>query len=670
MSKKLIAKIYDKVKNDILHPILENYHDDDVKDKIQNAYDKCSTFYKYKKELNKRNLMSEPTQKVVVEHVGFQFKNGCPHYGSIKEKVTLMPIKQQIQTFLELPTILQQIIENMTTLENDKTQLRNFIQGKIWREIKQNFRKEDIVIPCFIYHDDFEPDNALGSNAGSNKIAAFYYSFPVIPQHLLSSPKYVFDALLFPSDLKLQHLESVLQPLIQEFRELEEDGIELNINGKKVRIFIVASLLLGDNLAQNEILGFSKSFNSTLFCRFCKTEKKISATKSTLQKEKLRDTESYEEDLHNKQNGVLNNCPLNDLKYFSPVNNCSCDIMHDLFEGIARYDLGLYLHYAIYEKKIFNLWTLNKLKQEFDYGYIEIGNMGPEISETHIKNLCIMMSASEMKTFLHFLPLMIGHLFKDRLHEKVWKLLLQLVKIGDILVKSSMSFNEVNDLQLLISAYLKDRLIMFKNNLKPKHHFMLHYGDCIFNSGPLHYLMCFPHEQKNRVVKKYSKVCHQRINLSWSLMYKSVMSFNAFVKEHSKGFPSNILYDMKTKPTTVEVLLKKPYKTLDLLQNSNKFYVLNWIRYKGTLYKRDFHIALKLDQIRCFKIVDILKESELCYLVLEEFDIVKYDIDTLSYYVGESLNKFIAKKVEDFEHFPFNIHATFEGQKAFRLKYI
>jgi len=295
LSKKLIAKIYDKVKNDILHPILENYHDDDVKDKIQNAYDKCSTFYKYKKELNKRNLMSEPTQKVVVEHVGFQFKNGCPHYGSIKEKVTLMPIKQQIQTFLELPTILQQIIENMTTLENDKTQLRNFIQGKIWREIKQNFRKEDIVIPCFIYHDDFEPDNALGSNAGSNKIAAFYYSFPVIPQHLLSSPKYVFDALLFPSDLKLQHLESVLQPLIQEFRELEEDGIELNINGKKVRIFIVSSLLLGDNLAQNEILGFSKSFNSTFFCRFCKTEKKYQLQKVLFRKK------NYEIQSHTKK---------------------------------------------------------------------------------------------------------------------------------------------------------------------------------------------------------------------------------------------------------------------------------------------------------------------------------------------------------------------------------
>jgi hypothetical protein len=275
LSKKLIGTIYDKVKNDILNPILEHFNDDDVKDKIKNAYDKCSTFHKYKKELKMRKLMSEPTQKVIIEHTGFQFKNGCPHYGSIKEKVSLMPIRQQIQTFFELPTIFEQITENMTQLENDKTQLKNFVQGETWKKIKENFSKDDIVIPCFIYHDDFEPDNALGSNAGSNKIAAFYYSFPVIPQHLLSSPKYVFDALLFPSDLKLEYLESALQPLISEFQELETDGIVLNINGEKIRIFIVAALLLGDNLAQNEILGFSKSFNSTFFCRFCKIEKKI-----------------------------------------------------------------------------------------------------------------------------------------------------------------------------------------------------------------------------------------------------------------------------------------------------------------------------------------------------------------------------------------------------------
>ncbi|CAG9806439.1 unnamed protein product [Chironomus riparius] len=669
MSIKLSTSIFNKFKTDILSKILD-HTTKDIKDKIEKSVEKCSTFYKYKKELSKRNCMSEATQRVINERTGFQFKHGRPHYGSIKEKVTMMPIKQQIKTFLELPTILDTIIENMTRLESDSTHIKNFVQGNIWKEIKKNFDKEDIVLPCFIYHDDFEPDNPLGSNAGSNKIAAFYYSFPVLPEHLLSSPKYVFDALLFSSHLKGEHVESALIPLIQEFRDLETEGIELLINDRKVKIYIVASLLLGDNLALNEILGFSKSFNATYFCRFCKTEKKITATKSSLQGDRTRDLLTYEDDLQKQQFGVINSCPLSDLRYFHPIKNFSCDIMHDIFEGITRYDLALFFHYAVYEKKIFNLWTLNKLKQEFDYGSIEIGNMGPEISETQIKNFSLMMSASEMKTFLHFLPLMFGHLFKNNVHTKIWKLVLQLVDIGDKLMKRSMEHNDVNYLQILISEYIENRLILFKKNLKPKHHIMLHYRDCILNSGPIRHLMCFPHEQKNRVVKKYSKVCHQRVNLSWSLMYKSVMSFNLFLKEHSNGFPSNILCDLKSKPTNVEDLLNKEYNALEILKSGDKFYILKWIKYKGTLYKRDFYMALHIDELRCFKIVDVLRKNDLYYLILEEFQILYYENKTLSYYVGESLKIFIAKEIEDFLYFPFQIHSTFEGKKAFRVKYI
>ena len=54
----------------------------------------------------------------------------------------------------------------------------------------------DIVIPLNLYMDDIEPDNALGSNSGNNALSCYYYQFPTIPQHYLSSIKFVFEAML------------------------------------------------------------------------------------------------------------------------------------------------------------------------------------------------------------------------------------------------------------------------------------------------------------------------------------------------------------------------------------------------------------------------------------------------------------------------------------------
>lgn len=82
---------------------------------------------------------------------------------------------------------------------------------------------------------------------------------------------------------------------------------------------------------------------------------------------------------------------------------------------------------------------MNKLKQEFDYGSIEIGNLGSELLESQIKGGQITMSASEMKTFIHFLPLMIGDKITHKKHLKVWELLLKLNQITDLVLQSSIT---------------------------------------------------------------------------------------------------------------------------------------------------------------------------------------------------------------------------------------
>lgn len=55
--------------------------------------------------------------------------------------------------------------------------ITNFVQGKLWKEKISEYEGK-IVFPYFLYVDDFEINNPLGSHASFQSIADFYYSFP------------------------------------------------------------------------------------------------------------------------------------------------------------------------------------------------------------------------------------------------------------------------------------------------------------------------------------------------------------------------------------------------------------------------------------------------------------------------------------------------------------
>lgn len=85
----------------------------------------------------------------------------------------------------------------------------------------------------------------------------------------------------------------------------------------------------------------------------------------------LRNTANYIEAVHKNnlsETGINESCVFNVIKSFSIIDNVSCDIMHDIFEGIAHYELCSICKYFINEKKYFTLSLLNARKRSFDYG--------------------------------------------------------------------------------------------------------------------------------------------------------------------------------------------------------------------------------------------------------------------------------------------------------------
>lgn len=241
----------------------------------------------------------------------------------------------------------------------------------------------------------------------------------------------------------------------------------------------VLRLIIGDNLGLNKILGFSTSFNSNFYCRDCKREKKSMDTDTIEITEDLRTIIQYENDVkvnNVHQTGIIESSIFNQIPSYHIIDNHSFDIMHDLFKGIRSYNMCHIIRYCI-GKNYFSLEILNSRKNQFGYGIIDIGNIPPDTPLNHLKLYKIKMSASEMMNFGNFFPIFIGDLVP--ITDDVWKYFTLFLKIIDLCLISKLSIDVLNDFKQLVAEHHRMYVSLFNDNLKPKHHFLVHYATSI-----------------------------------------------------------------------------------------------------------------------------------------------------------------------------------------------
>ena len=157
-------------------------------------------------------------------------------------------------------------------IENRETNIyTNIIHGEVWKsKIATIINK--IVIPYLLYYDDLEINNALGSHSTEQSLAAFYYSFPSIPQHHLSLLENIFVALVYKSKDFCHGNDACLSNLIKEIKDLENNGLLLHTREGQFQVYFILGAIVGDNLGLNSLLGFTKSFKSSYPCRICKMD--------------------------------------------------------------------------------------------------------------------------------------------------------------------------------------------------------------------------------------------------------------------------------------------------------------------------------------------------------------------------------------------------------------
>jgi len=348
-------------------------------------------------------------------------------------KVTFIPMRKILQSFLSLPEVLKIILDYMDGLSKEQGVISNFIQGELWQQKVHLFFKKKTVLPLFLYYDDVEVCNPLGSHASIRKLGAVFYSIPCLPPQFVSQLENIFVVLLFHSIDRNQFSNtSIFTNFVDEINYLQKEGLEIQTREGSFHIYFALGLILGDNLGLISALGFTESFNATYFCRLCKMSKNDSHSCSVEKADLLRTEQNYNNDLllnNTRETGIKENSIWNKINYFHVTANAAIDKMHDFDEGVYKYGMGHILYYYIYDIKNISLNTLNQRLKGFDYASNNITNRPPPLREDEVRKKKLSFSASEMSNFLHLFPFIVG---EDVSHDEIWEYYLILRKIHDL----------------------------------------------------------------------------------------------------------------------------------------------------------------------------------------------------------------------------------------------
>ncbi|KAL3989131.1 hypothetical protein ACER0C_013449 [Sarotherodon galilaeus] len=457
------------------------------------------------------------------------------------------------------------------------------------------FSAEKDALQIQLFYDDFETANPLGSKKGIHKLGAIYFTlrnFPPIFNSLLVNIH--LCALFHAQDSKRYGFNSILEPLVNDLKVLETEGLKLPMFKHLVHGTVIQ--VTGDNLGLHSLFGFVESFAARYCCRFCLLEK--DCFQSVFCEDDsgvvLRTLDMHKQHCESVQRdptlphvcGVKRTCLLNSLKYFNTANNFSVDIMHDILEGVAQLEVKLVLQYI--QENFLSAEQLAGRIHAFDYGFNQQRNRPPRVKLFDGSN-DLGLNAIQSWCLLG-LPQTIILIVGD----SYWHLLLLLLQIVNIVFSPVLSEGMTIYLKHLIIDHHKLFKQLFPTlSLLPKHHFMIHYP-----------------RTKHNFFKKQLK-SFKNITMTLAKKHQSCMAmyWESFSLERLALGPGKMvtLGELKEGP---EIALKFGAML------STSVFSAKWIKHHGTEYRPDFIICTEVvSEIPVFyKIKSIVVKDDIVLL--------------------------------------------------------
>ena len=241
-------------------------------------------------------------------------------------------------------------------------------------------------------------------------------------------------------------LDAILKPFLDDIKKLSQ-GCELSVRGKTQLVKGDLLCFMADNLANSALGGFKESFSfSYRFCRTCMIPTKEIKTCINTKGIALRNDANHELQCHELQGplsgyysktyGINRRSSLIDVSNYSIFGGgLPHDMMHDIFEGVAQYEIKLVLKHCI-AKSYFTLNEYNNRLLYFDYGFSETDKPSPLTQRTlQSDDKKMHLSASQTILLCRVLPFIVGDKVPET--DKVWHCFLMLLKIVDLVVSPS-----------------------------------------------------------------------------------------------------------------------------------------------------------------------------------------------------------------------------------------
>lgn len=194
--------------------------------------------------------------------------------------------------------------------------------------------------------------------------------------------------------------EKIFQSLIKDLKDLEVSGITLPDG----QVFLgTLTSICGDNLRSHCIGRYVENFSKSLkFCRYCNIDRET-LREDPLSKGTNRTVESYREHVErdgasSAVEGIKLNSLFNSLRHF---HVCQAGLPpclgHDIFEGVASYDVALYIKHLVTVDKQFTYQELNQRVIQFTYFHsdangkpVEVAPGRDKLSGHAVQNWCLL----------------------------------------------------------------------------------------------------------------------------------------------------------------------------------------------------------------------------------------------------------------------------------------
>jgi len=211
----IVSILKNVIKNEVKEPLsLSKFNQ--VVTAITNPFKFCNSEYSLLNWLVGHNLVSEiklfniHNEICPVQHMGELA------YDEKQTKGALLPIKLQFKKYFEHGDNFIIKFNKLKKLQlTNSFDVSNFVQGKFWKQKISNHSSDKIIIPFFLYIDDAEINNPLGSYAICQQILAIYYNFP-LAENNSKLDKIFLTALIKSIDLKQFGNDLCLQSLVNE----------------------------------------------------------------------------------------------------------------------------------------------------------------------------------------------------------------------------------------------------------------------------------------------------------------------------------------------------------------------------------------------------------------------------------------------------------------------